>query len=329
MVSSAHIKIAAVVPCYRVSASVQNVVRELLAFVDSIYVVDDKCPEMTGELVRRLFDEPSVYVIFNEQNLGVGGAVLSGYKQALCDGADIIVKIDGDGQMQASFIPDLIRPILNGWADYTKGNRFYNIEDLEEMPKLRLFGNAVLSFVSKVSSGYWDVMDPTNGFTAIHRTALSQLPLDKISTRYFFESDMLFRLYLESAVVMDVPMRARYRGEVSSLNIQRVALEFPGKYAKNFFKRFFYCYILRDFSAGSVEGLLGVLLSVFGFSYGAINWLSHALRDELTPVGTIMIAALCIILGVQFLLAALAFDISRVPKRPLLASGPFGGALRI
>jgi dolichol-phosphate mannosyltransferase len=311
-------KIAAVVPCFRVSSFVTEVVRRAVQFVDVVYVVDDCCPEGSGRVVQSAFSSAKVVVLFNDKNRGVGGAVIAGYKQALADGCDIVVKVDGDGQMAPELIRRFVKPIVDGRADYTKGNRFYNINDLEEMPRLRLFGNAMLSFVSKFSSGYWDVMDPTNGFTAIHRIALSRLPLEKLAERYFFESDMLFRLYLEGAVVCDIPMRASYGEEASNLNIKRVALEFPGKYLKNFSKRIFYSYILRDFNAVSLQGILGVFLSFFGVVFGAFNWLVYSHRSELTPLGTIMIAALCIILGAQFIIAALSLDVSRVPRRPLL-----------
>lgn len=311
-------KIAAIIPCYRVGSFIIDVVRRSLSYVDVVYVVDDECPDGSGHLVLSMFSAENVVVLFNNLNKGVGGAVIAGYRQALVDGCDIIVKVDGDGQMAPELIPDLIRPILNGRADYAKGNRFYNIDDLEEMPRVRLFGNAMLSFVSKFSSGYWDIMDPTNGFTAIHRCALSRLPLAKLSERYFFESDMLFRLYLEGAVVCDVPMRARYGEEKSNLNIKRVAIEFPGKYLANFIKRVFYSYFLRDFNAVSLQGFLGVLFVVFGIIFGSLNWLIHWQRAELTPLGTIMISALSIILGVQFMIAALALDVSRVPRTPLL-----------
>lgn len=311
--------LAAVVPCFRVRAHIVDVVRRTLAQVDRVYVVDDQCPDGSGALVAREFADERVTVIYNQVNKGVGGAVIAGYRRALADGCEVVVKVDGDGQMAPELIPSLVLPILRGQADYVKGNRFYNIEDLEQMPKLRLFGNAALSFVSKLSSGYWDVMDPTNGFTAIHRTALSLLPLSKLSERYFFESDMLFRLYLAGAVVVDYPMQALYADEVSNLNIKRVAYEFPSQYVRNFFKRVFYSYIIRDFNAGSIQGLLGVALLLFGGLFGLMNWISYGLRGEPTPLGTIMVAALPIILGAQLLIAALALDVARIPKKPLQA----------
>src|SRR5690606_32001950 len=150
--------------------------------------------------------DPRVRVIRHASNLGVGGAVITGYQAAIADGMDILVKLDGDGQMDASLIPDFIEPIINGEADYTKGNRFFDLEELRSMPRIRLIGNAVLSFMTKFSSGYWNLFDPTNGFTALHADVARYLPLSKISKRYFFESDMLFRLNTLRAVVHDIPM---------------------------------------------------------------------------------------------------------------------------
>jgi len=158
-------------------------------------------PDASGKFVKEHCHDLRVHVIYHESNLGVGGAVMTGYRAALKDGADIIVKIDGDGQMDASLISNFIEPILAGEADYTKGNRFFNLEEIRSMPGLRLFGNAVLSFMTKLSSGYWDLFDPTNGYTAIHVDVARHLPFNKISSRYFFETDMLFRLNTLRSVV--------------------------------------------------------------------------------------------------------------------------------
>ena len=197
-------QIAVVIPCYKVKRQILSVISEIGEEVDVILVVDDCCPEHSGDYVVENNKDSRVEVIFNQKNLGVGGAVICGYRFALEKNCEIILKLDGDGQMDPALISKFIKPILSGKADYTKGNRFHCIESLSAMPTLRKLGNAVLSFVNKSTSGYWKVMDPTNGFTAIHRTALERLPLDKISQRYFFESDMLFRLGTIRAVIRDV-----------------------------------------------------------------------------------------------------------------------------
>jgi len=210
-------------------------------------------------------------VIFHENNQGVGGATITGYKESLKIDADIIIKIDGDGQMDPGLVEKFIKPIANRQADYTKGNRFFWIEGLGSMPPVRLFGNAILSFMSKLSTGYWQIFDSNNGYTAIHANVLRLLPLDKINKRYFFESDMLFRLNTLRAMVMDVPMRAKYENETSTLSVNYSVFEFSYRHSINFIKRIFYNYFLRDFHIASVEWLLGTILLLFGITLVLLN----------------------------------------------------------
>ncbi len=310
-------KIAVVIPCYRVKKHILSVVDKCGPEVWRIYVVDDCCPEKTGAFVKSAGRDSRVTVIEHAHNQGVGGAVMSGYRAALADGADVVVKVDGDGQMDPKLIPLFTTPILNGEADYTKGNRFYNIEDVRSMPKIRLFGNAVLSFLTKLSSGYWNLFDPTNGYTALHANVAALLPFEKISRRYFFETDILFRLNTLRAVVVDVPMQAKYADEVSSLNIRRVVGEFLCKHLKNFGKRIFYNYYLRDMSIASIELPVGLLLSIFGIAYGGYHWLDSAKQGVPAPSGTVVLSAVAILMGVQFLLAFLNYDIAQAPRHVL------------
>jgi len=309
--------IAVVIPCYKVSRHILSVLANIGKEVAIIYVVDDKCPEGSGLLVQAQCHDPRVRVIFHDINKGVGGATISGYRQAVADGATVAVKIDGDGQMDAGLIPMFVHPILSGHADYTKGNRFFDIELLTSMPRIRLFGNSVLSLVSKVASGYWDIMDPTNGFTAIHTTVLKHLSLDKLDERYFFESDMLFRLNVTRAVVQDIPLEARYGDEESSLNIARVAREFPAKYLGRFAKRIFYNYVLRDFNAGTIELFMGGVLLLCGTLYGSWHWFISIYDGIPATSGVVMLAALPILVGFQLLISAINFDIANIPVRPV------------
>jgi len=311
--------IAVVVPCFRVSGQVMDVLRRIGPEVDRVFVVDDACPERTGDLVTRECVDPRVVVIRHDENRGVGGATKSGYRAALAEDVDVVVKVDGDGQMDPAFVPTLVRAIVAGRADYTKGNRFYDLELLRGMPRVRVFGNAMLSLVSKAASGYWDVMDPTNGYTAIHWKALSMLPLDKVDDRYFFESDMLFRLSTIRAVVRDVPMAARYEGEPSSLRVGRVAVSFPMKYLRALLKRMFYSYFLRDFNAASVQFLLAFVLGVAGVGFGIAKWIESYVTGMPATPGTVMLAALPTLVAIQLLLSALHYDIGNVPREPLQA----------
>lgn len=310
-------QIAVVIPSYKVTRHILGVIAGIGPEVTRIYVVDDKCPDHSGDFVRANCQDPRVTVLEHAENQGVGGAVMTGYRAAILDGAKVIVKIDGDGQMDGTLIPAFVAPILAGEADYTKGNRFFNLERIGSMPPMRLFGNAVLSLMTKLSSGYWDLFDPTNGYTAIHADAARFLPFEKISKRYFFESDMLFRLNILGAVVTDVPMDAVYGDEVSNLKISKVVTEFLTKHVRNFGKRIFYNYYLRNMSLASLELPLGLLLATFGTVYGIAHWIASARSGVETPAGTVMLAALPVIMGVQLILAFLAYDIAAVPRRPL------------
>lgn len=309
--------VAVVIPCYRVTQHILGVLNQIGPEVERIYVVDDACPHQSGDLVEKQCRDPRVRVMRHQTNLGVGGAVMTGYAQAISDRADVIVKVDGDGQMDPRLIPYFIDPILSGEADYAKGNRFFDLEAVRAMPNVRLAGNAVLSLITKLSSGYWNLFDPTNGYTAIHADVAKHLPFAKISNRYFFETDMLFRLNVLRAVVVDVPMEARYEDEISSLRISRVIGEFLFKHVRNFFKRIFYNYYLRDLSLASIELPVGLLMLCFGIGYGSYHWLDSARAGVVTPAGTVMLAAIPLLMGVQFVLSFLGYDIAAVPDRPL------------
>jgi dolichol-phosphate mannosyltransferase len=307
-------KVGVVVPSYRVKAHILDVLSRMGPECHAIYVVDDACPEGSGAFVEANCSDPRVKVVFNEFNQGVGGAVMRGYREAVFDGCDVVVKVDGDGQMAPELVPQFIGPILDGYADYTKGNRFFDLSEIAQMPKIRLFGNAVLSFMSKFSSGYWDIFDPTNGYTAVHARVIEHLPLDKISRRYFFESDMLFRLNTLRCVVLDVPMDAVYGNEESNLKIRSVVLDFLLKHSRNYGKRIFYNYFLRGLSAASLELVIGLLLFGFGVAFGLSSWSASASQKVATSAGTVMVAALPVLVGFQMVFSFLAHDIQSVPR---------------
>jgi len=316
MITSAP-RIAVVIPSYKVTRHILGVIAGIGPEVDRIYVVDDQCPDQSGAYVRAHCTDPRVVIVEHAQNQGVGGAVMSGYQAAIAEGVDIIVKVDGDGQMDASLIPDFVAPIVNGEADYTKGNRFFDLEQIHQMPTMRLFGNAMLSLLTKLSSGYWDLFDPTNGYTAIHVNAARHLPLHRISKRYFFETDMLFRLNTINAVVVDVPMDASYGDEVSNLKISKIITEFAAKHLRNFGKRIFYNYYLRNMSLASIELPLGLAMLLGGGGYGISHWIASARLGLATAPGTVMLSALPVLMGMQLILAFLAHDIASVPRRPI------------
>lgn len=315
-------KIAVVIPCFKVSRHILQVIAAIGDEVHLIIVVDDACPDGSGKLVTEKCSDSRVEVVFHESNQGVGGAVMTGYRHAIASGADVIVKIDGDGQMDPSLLPRFVAQIASGHADYAKGNRFYDLRNIGRMPKTRLYGNAVLSFMAKISTGYWDIFDPTNGYTAIDARVAAALDFDKISPRYFFETDLMFRLGIQRVVVVDIPMDARYADEVSNLNNWHAAGEFLLKHARNFFKRIFYNYFLRDMSLASIELVLGLSALLFGVCYGGYHWWQSVITDTPSMTGTVMLAALPVLLGFQLILAFLAYDFAAVPKVPM--SGRLG-----
>ncbi len=309
-------RIAVAIPCYRVTRHVLEVIAAIGPEVVAIYAVDDACPDHSGQFIETQQCDARVRVLYHPENRGVGGAIVTAYQAALADGMDIVVKIDGDGQMDPALLQLFVRPIEAGRADYTKGNRFYRPESVRDMPALRLFGNAVLSFVTKLSCGYWPIMDPTNGYTAIHASVLRELPLEKLENRYFFETDMLFRLNTLRAVVRDVPMDAVYADEQSHLKVTRILPEFLGKHASRLWRRYVYSYLVRDFNVGSIYSIFGVLLLAVGAVFGLSHW-SNAAGAPPATSGTVMLAALPVFIGIQFLIAFLHYDVSNVPTEPM------------
>ena len=310
--------VAGVIRAYRVSQHIVEVLEGIGPEVAHVIVVDDACPDGSGDVVEGWAKgrDARIRLVRNKANEGVGGAMIAGYREALKTDAEIIVKVDGDGQMDTSRIKNLIAPIVRGQADYAKGNRFDSLEDLEQMPKIRIFGNAVLSLMSKFSTGYWQITDPTNGFTAIHRRVLERVRLEKLRRGFFFESDMLFRLAIIRAVVVDVPMAAQYGVEKSNLNIRRVIFEFPYRHTVNALKRTFYNYYLREWNVASFELPLGFALLIFGTSFGISSWAQASAAGVVATTGQVMLSAVPVILGAQLLLAFLSYDVSSEPRRP-------------
>lgn len=308
------VKIAVVIPCYRAARTVREVIAGIPPGVAHVIVVDDACPEGSGDAAAAP-DRPEVIVLRHERNRGVGAAMVTGYRKALELGCDAVVKMDGDGQMDPAHLPRLVAPLAAVEADYAKGNRFRDFGALRGMPKLRLFGNSALSFLVKAASGYWNTMDPTNGYTAIHRRALERLPLERLSQRYFFESDMMIELGILGAVVRDVEQPAQYGGEPSSLRIGRVLLEFPPRLLAGLVKRVFLKYFVYDFNMASVYMLVGLPVFVASVVFGAVEWIDSIVSGVPRTAGTIMLVALPIIVSFQMLLQAIQIDIDSVPRK--------------
>ena len=311
-------KVAVVIPCYKVSHSLKSVIDGIGTEVTSIYCVDDNCPEESWKVAESIANKDSrIRIIRRERNGGVGAAVISGYKAALEDDAEIIVKIDGDGQMATKLIPNFIRPIYENRADFVKGNRFYQIQSLSGMPLLRIIGNSVLSFINKLSSGYWNLFDPYNGFTAIHANVLKLIPMEKLNKRYFYEADILYMLSTIRAVVKNIPMDSVYENEKSNLSILNTLLTFPYLHSNRMVKRIFYNYFLRNFNIASLYLILGLFLSIFGIWFGIDSWIELSSKDEIASAGTVMLAAMPIIVGNTYLVGFLAYDMQDTPTDPI------------
>lgn len=315
------INIAAVIPAYRVALSIESVLRGLPDYLKHIIVVDDASPDNTFELVKALsIQDKRITPVLHDHNQGVGGAMVTGYKKALELGAQILVKIDGDGQMDPAYIPALVTPLIRAEADYTKGNRFRDLDSLRQMPLIRRFGNIGLSFLTKAATGYWNCFDPTNGYFAIRAEILELLPLERIDRGYFFETSMLAHLYLLNALVLDIPIPARYQGESSSLSIRRVLIEFPVKLLATFLRRVLLKYYLFDFSMISVYLLTGLPLLLFGVLFGSIKWIQYLQLGIPAPTGTVILPTLSLILGIQLLLSAIDIDMNAAPKTARIRS---------
>lgn len=321
-ITEPDIRIAVVVPCFNVEKWIVSIVRDIPDWIHDVILVDDAGTDSTGKLLDELAAArpDRIVALHHEANQGVGAAMITGMDAAACRNNDIIVKIDGDGQMNLDRLPDLLRPILDGEADYAKGNRFHCLEVLNRMPRIRLIGNAGLSFLNRVASGYWDVLDPTNGFFAIRTEVYQKIPRKRLHPRFFFESSVLIELGILRAVVRDVPTETIYGDEISTLSTRKSLLEFPPKLLAGFCRRIWLTKILLTTSPDFILGFLGGILLLFGCFFGAYCWTSSSLEGEIATSGTVMLAALPCLVGLQMILFALLIDIQSVPKRPISRS---------
>jgi glycosyltransferase involved in cell wall biosynthesis len=315
-IAERRLRLVVVVPCYNVENQVREMTATIPAYVDGVVLIDDCSTDGTAQILDGLRSE-RVRVIHLSQNQGVGGAVLVGYLEAVAMGGDILIKMDGDGQMDPAYLPALVQPILNGEADYTKGNRFLHGKQIGRMPFFRRLGNIGLSFLVKFSSGYWPVFDPTNGYTAIAASILPLLEQEGIARRYFFEINMLIELGRQRAVVRDVSIPARYGAETSSLSEVHTLVDFPPRLLRAFFHRILDQYFIRDFSAVSLFLTVGLSMLLFGSVWSAYHWIRSIQLGLAATTGTVMIGVLPIILGIQMLLQAVVMDIQSVPDRPI------------
>jgi dolichol-phosphate mannosyltransferase len=306
-------RVHVVIPAYNVAAHIGSVLRGLPDFVDTVTVVDDGSADGTAETALKA-DDARVTVLQSPINEGVGAAMARGFKHALGQGAGIIVKMDGDGQMDPADLPRLLEPIVEGRCEYAKGNRFLMSRELDIMPRARLAGNFVLTFLTKLASGYWNVFDPQNGYVAITSGALGLLDLDRLSRRYFFENDMLINLNIFDARVRDVAMVSRYGAERSSMRLGRILCSFPYHLLRGYWYRFYRKHVLRDFSPVALFMLTGLPLLAWGTGFGAYTWAQSWLHNQFASTGTVMLSVLPFLVGFELVLQALVLEIRDTPR---------------
>jgi dolichol-phosphate mannosyltransferase len=307
--------VAAVLPAYRTASSIRAVIDQIPVDIRHVIVVDDASPDGVGAAVSALGD-PRVFVCTHPTNGGVGAAMKTGFAKALELGADIVVKLDSDGQMDPALIPSFVTPLAAGRADLAKGNRFADLSVISAMPPLRRAGNLVLSFLVKAASGYWSLFDPCNGYLAISSDLLKKIRRDRLADRYFFEISLLCESYRARGVVVDVDMHPRYGDEISSLSPIRSLFEFSGRLLGRIASRIGFAYFLRDFTVVSVFISAGVPLMAFGILWSAYHWYRSVVTNVVASTGTVMIGTLAIILAFQLLLQAVVLDVQNEPGRP-------------
>jgi len=302
------LKYCVILPAYNVGRHLATVVSRIPDWVDGIIVVDDASTDDTLSVAESLADA-RVLVCHHDKNRGVGGAMATGFRAALGGGYDVAIKMDADDQMDAAELPTLVRPIELGMADYVKGNRFRRTGRPSAMPRARWFGNIVLSFLTKVASGYWHVFDPQCGFIAITAPTLRRLKLDRIATDYFFENDMLIRLNVVDARVVDVDTSSLYGDESSNVSIGRVSWTFPPRLVRGFLWRFVRRHLINDFGLVGFLAMFGSVFTLFGVIFGLYHWYLSSTSGIPATTGTVMIAVVPLILGIQMLLQALSLEV--------------------
>ena len=300
-------RVAVVVPAFDEERLIGTTLSGIPEFVDRVYVVDDASSDGTADRARASGD-PRVEVISHEHNQGVGAAILTGYRRALDEGIDVTCVMAGDNQMDPDDLEAIARPVAHGEVDYAKANRLFTGRAWELMPRTRYLGNAVLSLLTKIASGYWHVADSQSGYTAIGHSTLELLDLDRIYDRYGFPNDMLVHLNVINARVRDVPSRPVYGvGETSGIRLRRVIPSISWLLTKAFFWRMREKYVIRDFHPLVFFWFFGILFSLLGLVLGATVTILRILGNELT-VATVVLVALLLIAGLLFTLFAMLFD---------------------
>jgi glycosyltransferase involved in cell wall biosynthesis len=299
--------VAVVVPARDEEALIGATIDGIPEFVDRIYVVDDASGDGTVAAARATGDG-RVQVIAHERNEGVGGAIVTGYRRAVADGVDVACVMAADNQMDPADLKRIALPVARGEVDYTKANRLVSGEAWRAIPRTRYLGNAVLSFLTKIASGYWHVADSQSGYTAASREILAQLDLERVYRGYGFPNDMLVHLNVWNARVRDVTARPVYGvGETSGIRYRRVVPRISWLLIKGFFWRMREKYVIRDFHPLVLFYALGFLMTLVGLGLGIAETVLRILGNEVS-VATVVLVALLLTFGSQFTLFAMWFD---------------------
>jgi glycosyltransferase involved in cell wall biosynthesis len=300
-------RVAVVVPAHDEEELIAPTLAGIPAFVDRVYVVDDASRDRTAERARASGD-PRVEVVAHDRNRGVGAAIVTGYRRAAADGADVACVMAGDNQMDPADLETLVVPVARGELDYAKANRLVTGEAWNLIPRTRYLGNAVLSFLTKIASGYWHVADSQSGYTAISRRMLDMLDLERVYTGYGFPNDLLVHLNVWNARVRDFPSRPVYGvGERSGIRYRKVVPRISWLLVKGFFWRLREKYVIRDFHPLVFFYAFGFLATAAGLVLGIIEIVFRSLGNQVS-VGTVVLIALLLISGSQFTLFAMWFD---------------------
>jgi glycosyltransferase involved in cell wall biosynthesis len=300
-------RVAVVIPAFNEETLIADTIGAIPDFVDQIYVVDDQSKDATVERVRSLADS-RIVLAEHERNQGVGAAIVTGYKLAAADEMDVTAVMAADNQMDPEDLEHLVAPVARGEVDYAKANRLFTGQAWELIPRYRYLGNAVLSLLTKIASGYWHVADSQSGYTAVSREYLELLDLDRIYKRYGFPNDMLVHLNVWNARVRDFPSRPIYGvGERSGIRLRKVVPTISWLLVKGFFWRLRVKYVIRDFHPLVFFYVLGFLMSALGLGLGIAEVVLRIMGNQITAA-TVVLVALLLIFGSQFTLFAMWFD---------------------
>ena len=300
--------LAVVIPAYQAEKTIRKVIHQIPLYVDWIIVTDDASTDSTATAVKQIPD-PRIYVLCHERNTGVGGAMVTGFQKAIELQADLVAKIDADGQMDPEYLDRFARAAVRFQCDYVKANRFAHIEKLPTMPGIRLTGNLLLTFLTKFVSGYWNVFDPQNGYVMITRKMLKRLDLKLLDSSYFFENSMLINLNIMRAKIAEIYLPAQYGSEESSMRLSRILATFPGKLLCGYLYRVYHKYVFRSLSPFALLLFFGIIAVSWGTVWGGMAWWRSYATQIPATTGTVILALLPLLLGWSSLLQALVLDV--------------------